>query len=333
MSLREVARLGRLTRAASQLALLRAGLASGAFAALAEPKSADELAEALAAPPDLCGALLRAAHASGFAVRRGGRYRRSALLDWLCDSPEGDAARAMLDQAALSYAPALDRLPALLGGAPRPSWGGEQEVARTARASRLLEGRVLAALDRVPGVRRARRVLDVGCGEGTMLAALLSHYRDALGFGVERAPAVAERARRRLVAAQVHRRAEIWVGDVLRQELPAGEWDLALLNQVLHYCSEAEREALFARLLGRLSAGGVLAIQTPVLPEGALARITGIAATAALFDLFLHCHGTLSGLPDPTDLQVRLRAAGFARVGSVSIVPGGSLRYVWAQRG
>ena len=76
----------------------------------------------------------------------------------------------------------------------------------------------------------------------------------------------------------------------------------------------------------------MLAIQTPVLQEGALARLTGMAATAALFDLFLHCHGNLSGLPDPTDLQVRLRAAGFAQVGSVSIVPGGALRYVWARR-
>lgn len=330
--MREVARLGRLTRAVSQLALLRAGLEAGAFAALAEPKSADELAAALGAPADLCAALLRAAHASGFVAKREGRYRRSALLDWLCDSPDADAARAMLDQAALSYAPALDGLPRLLAGAPRPSWGGEVEGTRTARASRLLEARSLAALDRVPGARNARRVLDAGCGEGRMLAALLAHYRDALGFGVEREPAVAERARRNLAAAQVHRRAEIWVGDVLSPGLPAGVWDLALLNQVLHYCTESERDALFARLFERLAPGGVLAIQTPVLDESTLARLTGMAATAALFDLFLHCHGNLSGLPDPTDLQVRLRAAGFARVGSVSIVPGGTLRYVWASR-
>jgi hypothetical protein len=58
-----------------------------------------------------------------------------------------------------------------------------------------------------------------------------------------------------------------------------------------------------------------------------------MAATSALFDLFLRSHENLYGLPDPVDLQVRLRAAGFARVGSVSIVPGGALRYVWAARG
>ena len=333
MGILEAARLGRLTRAASQLALLRAGVAAGVFDALAEPKSAEELAAELAAPPDLCAALLRAAQASGFAVRRGERYRRSRLLDWLLASPEAEAARAMLDQAALSYVPSLASLPQLLRGAPRPAWGGAEEAARVARASRLLEGRAIAALDRVPGARNARRIIDVGCGEGGRLAALLGHYRDALGFGVEREAAVAERARRRLVAAQVHRRAEIWVGDVLGPDLPPGEWDLALLEQVLHYFTESDRDALFARLRSRLAPGGVLAIQTSVLEDGLLARATGMAASAALFDLFLRCHGNLSGLPDPTDLLVSLRTAGFARVGSVSIVPGGALRYVWARRG
>lgn len=332
MALREVARLGRLTRAASQLALLRAGLASGLFDALAEPCSGEELAEQLGAPPDLCAALLQAAHASGFVTRRGARYQRSRFVRWLAEAPEGEAARALLDQAALAYAPSLDRLPQLLRGAPRPPFGDAEASARVARASRLLEAYALAALDRVPGAKSARRILDVGCGEGSLLAALLGRYRDALGLGVEREAAVAERARQRLAAAQVHRRAEVWVGDVLRQELPAGDWNLALLNQVLQYCSEGERDQLFARLLPRLAQGGVLAIQTSVVQDGVLARATGMAATAALFDLFLRCHGNLTGLPDPTDLQVRLRAAGFARVGSVSIVPGGALRYVWAQR-
>ena len=333
MALREVMRLGRLTRAAAQLSLLRAGLAAGLFEALAEPRSSDELADLLGAPADLCAATLRAAHASGFVTRRGARYQRSRFVKWLAATPDGEAGRAMLDQAALAYAPSLDRLPELLRGAPRPQFGGEEEAARVARASRLLEASALAALDRVPGARNARRILDVGCGEGSLLAALLGRYRDALGLGVEREAAVAERARQRLAELQVHRRADVWVGDVLREELPAGDWDLALLNQVLHYCSEAERDQLFTRLLPRLAHGGVLAIQTSVVQDGAIARATGVAATVALFDLFLLCHGNLTGLPDPTDLQVRLRAAGFSRVGSVSIVPGGALRYVWAQRG
>jgi SAM-dependent methyltransferase len=333
MSLRRIAELGRLTRAASQLQLLRAGLEAGLFAGLAEPRSAEELAEALGLAPDLCAAWLRAASASGFVEQRAGRYVRGALASWLLDSSDGDAARAMLDQAALAYAPVLGRLPALLRGGPRPRWGGDEEAARVARGSRLLERRAFAALQRVPGVRRARRFLDVGCGEGTLLAALLAHYRDALGLGVEREPHLAELARKRLREAEVHRRCQIWSGDVLRDELPAGDWDLALLNQVLHYWRDEERDLLFARIAQRLSPSGVLAIQTPVLQEGTVARLSGMAATSALFDLFLRSHENLHGLPDPVDLQVRLRAAGFARVGSVAIVPGGALRYVWGARG
>jgi SAM-dependent methyltransferase len=302
------------------------------FEALAEPHSAEELAAQLAAPLDLCAAMLRAAHASGFVTRRGERYRRSSWVEWLVRSGDADAATALLDQTALSYAPSFDALPQLLRGAPRPIWGGGGSASRVARASRMFEARALAALERVPGARTARRVVDVGCGEGSLLAAWLGRYRDALALGIEREPEVAERARRRLNAAQVNRRAEIWVGDALREELPAGEWNLALLNQVRHYFDETECDELFARLLRRLAPAGVLAIQTSVLQQGVIARATGMAETAALFDLFLHCHRNLSGLPDPTDLQVRLRAAGFARVGSVSIVPGGALRYVWAQR-
>ena len=136
MALREVVRLGRLTRAAAQLSLLRAGLAAGLFEALSEPRSSDELAERLGAPPDLCAATLRAAYASGFVTRRGARYQRSKFVRWLAESPDGDAARALLDQAALAYAPSLDRLPELLRGAPRPQFGAEEEAARVARASR-----------------------------------------------------------------------------------------------------------------------------------------------------------------------------------------------------
>src|SRR5262245_31964474 len=173
MALREVVRLGRLTRAASQLALLRAGLSSGLFEALAEPRTCEDLAEQLGAPADLCAATLRAAETSGFVTRRGTRYQPSRFVRWLLASPDGEAARAMVDQAALSYAPALDRLSQLLRGAPRPTFGGEEAAARVALASRLLEPNELAALDRVPGARNARRILDVGCGEGSLLAALL----------------------------------------------------------------------------------------------------------------------------------------------------------------
>ena len=75
-----------------------------------------------------------------------------------------------------------------------------------------------------------------------------------------------------------------------------------------------------------------VAIQTPVLSDGAFARFSGMRATLATFDLFLRAHANLSGLPDLARLEAALRGAGFAEVGAQPILAGGGLRYVWAKK-
>jgi cyclopropane fatty-acyl-phospholipid synthase-like methyltransferase len=163
-----------------------------------------------------------------------------------------------------------------------------------------------------------------------MLAALLARYRDALGTGIELDTRVAERAQETLEAAHVQRRGEIRAGDFFSTELPHA-FDLALLSNNLHYFAESRWPALLARVAEHLAPGGLLAIQTPVLMDGALARFTGARATLATFDLFLRAHANLSGLPDPARLEAALRGAGFAQLGTQPILPGGALRYVWAR--
>jgi SAM-dependent methyltransferase len=325
-----MAELGRLSRAALSLELIRAGLAAGLFEALTEPRGADELAESRGLAPDLCAAWLRAAHAAGLVEYRAGRYRSGGLAQWLL-STEGEAAAAWLDEIALRQLPVLRELPKLMAGAPRPSFA-ERDSERRGLARRRFEDRSLAALAQVPGARSARRILEVGCGDGRFLAHLLGRYRDSLGLGVEPDLALAERARERLREARVERRAEIWSGDVLTEDLPAGDWELVLLNQVLPQFAEEQRDALFARLAERMSSRGVLVIQTPVLRTGLLARATGAAASTALLDLVLRADGDLHPLPDPTELQVRLRREGYSRVGSVPVLPGGAWCQVWATR-
>jgi SAM-dependent methyltransferase len=215
-------------------------------------------------------------------------------------------------------------------GAERPSYGSPEEARRVAAASRVIEGRAIRALGRVPGTRTAKRVLDVGCGEGSYLAAFLRRYRDAQGFGVDLDPDVAEEARRRLREAEVWRRGEIRVGDFMTMDLPS-RFDVILLNNNLHYFPPAEHGALFRRALSKTAPGGVLAIQTGVLESGLLSRFLGTDAGMAVFDLFLRTHGNLHGLPDLPALHAELERAGFARTGEVSILPGGSARYVWAR--
>ncbi len=329
--LRHSAALAALMRAEGRAALLRSGLRSGLFVALREWTSADSLATSQALDKHLAGAWLIALEAHGLVEREGENFRVTGLARWLLEGPDADAASAALDQSAYAYAPVLSHIPELMQSERRPTWGSREDALRTARASRLGERRALAALQRIPGAKRVRRILDIGCGEAHMLAKLLARYRDALGTGVELDASVAERAQETLEAAHVQRRAEIRVGDFFNAEL-SHSFDLALLNNNLHYFDEARWPALFARIAEHLAPGGLVAVQTPVLPDGRFARLSGMRATLASFDLFLRAHANLSGLPDPARLEAALRGAGFAQVGTQAILPGGGLRYVWGRK-
>ena len=331
--IRRVRRLTGIVQDHMRLPLLRIGLRAGLFEELRSPRTASELAERLELAPDLVASWLRASHAHRLVRCKEGRYQIGSLVRWLLDADEAPAIRAILDQAALTYAPRLDEVHQLMGATERPEFGAPEEALRTAAASRLMERRALEALARVPRVRVARRVLDIGCGYGTYLAGFLSHYRDANGLGIELDPAVAEEARRTLREAEVSRRGEIRVGDFMTLDLAVGSYDLVLLNNNLYYFSPDQRRALFERALGCLTGHGVFALQTPIATAGRITRALGGDQSTATFDLFLRAHRNLHGLPDPDELFSDLREAGFEEMGQISIVPGGSLRYLWARAG
>jgi SAM-dependent methyltransferase len=309
--------------------LLRAGLRLGLCEALRTPQHPAALAERLGLAPDLVAAWARMLHAQGWLARKGEAYRLAPPLAWLLDAPEADALLALLDTAADMIGPRLAALPALLKGAERPLFGERDDGLRLSAITRVVEPRALRALERIPGARRPRRVLDIGCGHGHYLADLLRRFRDALGLGIELDPRVAEEARRRLVEADVARRAEIRVGDFLTMEPPAGRFDLVLLNHNLHHFSPAQRVTLLRRARACLDDDGVVAVQTLVLTEGLLPSLLGLQAGAALFDLVLRTHRNLHGLPAVDDVHRALREAGLAVTGEVPVVPGGAVRFIW----
>ena len=331
--LRHSATVAGLVRPAVRLALLRGGLEEGTFEALSEPRTAAELAEETSTDRELTAAWLRAAEAAGLLELRGNAYGLSSFVRWLLETKSGDAGRALLEQAIHSYGPVLGRYQQIIRCDARPIWRDDLKGAeRVSRASRVVGRRAIRALHRVPGVRSARRVLDVGCGEGGYLLELLRRHRDAIGDGVELDAGVAARARARLQAGGVHRRAEIHVGDFTTLELPHVAYDLVLLNNNVYYFGEDQREPLFRRILDHLAPAGVLAIQSPIVSNDPVSRWMGATATIASFDAFLRIHEDLAGLPEPDELQAQLRNAGFGEIGTESIVPGGSIRYVWARK-
>jgi len=313
----------------AQVPLLRAGLRLGLFEALRQAQEPRALAERLGLAPDLVAAWARMLHAQGWLAKRGDAYRIGPPVAWLLDAPEAGALSSLLEHAVESMAPRLRALPELMKGGDRPLFGDREEALRMAAITKLVEPRALRAIERLPGARRPRRVLDIGCGHGSYLADLLRRHRDAMGLGVEIDPRVAEEARRRLVEADVARRAEIRVGDFRSAPLPEGRFDLILLNHNLHYFAPGERVALLRRARSRLDEEGVLAVQTLVLTEGLLPSLLGLQAGAALFDLLLRLHRNLHGLPAVGDVHQVLRDAGFAKTGEVPVVPGGAVVFVW----
>jgi len=99
-----------------------------------------------------------------------------------------------------------------------------------------------------------RRIVDLGCGTGTVTALLRARWPQAEIVGVDSSPAMLERARAALSDVA-------WKLDDLQQWTPAEQVDLLVSNAALHWLDD--HATLFPRLLSHLTPGGVLAVQMP----------------------------------------------------------------------
>jgi trans-aconitate 2-methyltransferase len=102
--------------------------------------------------------------------------------------------------------------------------------------------------------RSPRAVVDMGCGEGTMTAALADRWPGARVTGVDSSPEMLA------AAASVPGRLEFVEGDV-REWHPEGPVDVVVSNAVLHWVPG--HDALLARWAGWLPPGGWVAVQVP----------------------------------------------------------------------
>ena len=99
-----------------------------------------------------------------------------------------------------------------------------------------------------------QRIVDLGCGTGSVTALLRARWPAARIVGVDGSPAMLERAH----AA----RSDIeWELADLAAWTPAAPVDLLFSNAALHWLDD--HATLFPRLLSHLRPGGVLAVQMP----------------------------------------------------------------------
>ncbi len=149
----------------SRAHLLRIGIRMDLFAALRQPKTANQLAKDSQIATDLLQAGIRAAASHGLIrmVRERDRaYQIDGLAKWLLETSDSAPLIALLEEAIEGYGPLFERMPDLFREDARPEFGSSAESRRTAETSQLVERQALSALGRIPGVHGARRLLDVG---------------------------------------------------------------------------------------------------------------------------------------------------------------------------
>ncbi|GLR46354.1 class I SAM-dependent methyltransferase [Sphingomonas astaxanthinifaciens] len=129
---------------------------------------------------------------------------------------------ALLDRAALG----IGRQLALPSGLAGRLVGTAMHFANRRPTDRLIEA--LA-------VRPGERILDIGCGDGSLLAGLPQAFFRA---GIDRSPLMVRRTRRRLSAALAEGRAMVREGDMMRLPFGAGAFDRLFASNILYFCSD-----------------------------------------------------------------------------------------------
>ena len=121
------------------------------------------------------------------------------------------------------------------------------------------------------------RVLDLGCGDGRLLALVLEVRPGVVeGVGLDNSPPMIELARERFAGEP---RVEVQPHD-LRQPLPdLGTFDVVVSGFAIHHLAHERKQALFAEVASALRPGGVFAnlevvqCATPELQEEFYRRI------------------------------------------------------------
>jgi SAM-dependent methyltransferase len=109
-------------------------------------------------------------------------------------------------------------------------------------------------LDHVP--RDVRRIVDLGTGDGRLLALLRIDRPDTLGVGVDFSELMLEAARERFAGDE---RVQLVAHD-LAQPLPSlGRFDAVVSSMAIHHLEHERKRSLYAEVFDMLEPGGVFA--------------------------------------------------------------------------
>ncbi len=108
-------------------------------------------------------------------------------------------------------------------------------------------------LDHVP--LAARRILDLGTGDGRLLALLRVDRPGSVGVAVDVSEPMLERARERFAGVGV----EVLMHDLAEPLPQLGGFDAVVSCFAIHHLEDGRKRSLYAEVFGRLEPGGVFA--------------------------------------------------------------------------
>lgn len=307
------ARVGavRAGQSAIRVAMTGAALDTGVLDALRQPLSVDDLASRLGfADHDLLLAFVRTLEAARLVRPVGGRHETTRRGRAIADDPVARAAyTAFSDFHTGVY---RDIAQQLRGGDGRRDVTDRAQV--IADLSRFMQPMVEATLREEVSSRPTRSVVDLGCGSGMLLAAMLQAAPDARGVGIELDPVAARHAEENLSRQGLDGRARVLVGEA-RELLAAGEgpFDVALLANMVYYLPVLDRPALFRTVRDALAPGGALVVVTTALTGDLFSRH---------FDVLIRAQQGSMELPDMDVLRAQVEEAGFTVDATRRLTPG-----------
>lgn len=160
-----------------------------------------------------------------------------------------------------------------------------------------------ALLEQIPS--KVNRVLDLGTGDGRLLALVLERNPDARGVGVDFSEPMLKRARKRF---EGNESIEIIKHD-LNDELPIGRWepfDLVVSGLAIHHVNNERKRELYAEVFGLLRSGSVFVNLDHVS-----------SPTSSLHRKFLEAVGLTPEMDDPSNklLDVHTQVSWLKEIG------------------
>ena len=105
--------------------------------------------------------------------------------------------------------------------------------------------------------KSVKRILDLGCGDGRLLALVRNTRPESTGVAADGSPVMLEAARKRFVADPAVRVLPYDLGTTLPD---LGPFDVAVSSFAIHHCSHQRKRALYSEIFETLEPGGVFLI-------------------------------------------------------------------------